>query len=296
MTDATYHDDARDVEPLAHYTETDDERQRFYDDLYDHADKPTTLPDDFDASADDVDWDDVERVVDEEHAAERADRWFKFAYGYAGYGSRQGHHQGTTVVFKLPGWFASDELGQWEEWWFGCFEVAKQDADGEWTALCLSDIEPMGDRNEDSYFRNPIDEEWFPFSLMEFGFIVTQERSDDHLIFDRGLDSSTVDHDRGRTDDADIVINGRTQHYGREKFEVDSPYEAKDDLGALDFDQYHADYNGDCWVFDVDALWPFIEHMTLSGWSVCVTERIERETTDDALADGPYLPAEAKRE
>lgn len=286
---ANYVDDVRHAEPISVYEETDEEFERFCEDLWDHAEKPTTLPEDFDFETDDPD--DFERVVDEERVDKQARNWFNFAYGYANYG--RGANRENLVVFKLPGWFAQDELGEWTEWWFGNLEVAKQDDDDEWTAMCLSNIEPMSDRNEDDYFRSPIEEEWIPVSLTEFAFSVIREVKDSHLIFERGFDSSTIDHERGEKADADIVVEyGKSTQYGR-KFVIDSPYEAKDALGDLDWNQFHARWNGDNWEFDVGALWPFIEEMTMQGWSVCVTERVERETTSDSFGEGPYLPAEA---
>lgn len=296
-----YTEDAREVEPITNYEDTDESFEQFYSDVYDHTGKPQTFDVDPD-SDDDIDWDELDRIDDDEAARDKAESWFKFAYGYTGYGDGIARASaspgvdlsGQTIVFKLPGWFAQDELGEWTVWWFGTLEVAKED-DGEWTAMCLSAIEPMSDRNEESYFRNPREEEWIPFSLVDFAFAVTSEVSDSNLIFDRGLDSSTIDHERGEPGDADIEIRHSTRTKYGEKFVIDSPYDTKDDLKSLDWDRFHANWSGDNWQFDVDALWPFIEEMTLQGWSVCVSEAVERETTDDSLAEGPYLPAEAKR-
>lgn len=288
-----YVDDMTEVEPIAVYENTEEQKEQFEEDLWQHEQKPQTIPDDVDTDDPDFDWDEVERVPDEERASEKAQRWFNFVFGYAGYGKLTDRND--LVAFKIPGWFAQDELGPWEEWWFGTLEVAKED-DGEFTAICFSDIEPMSDRNEDSYFRNPIEEEWIPVSLMEFAFGITEEVKNTHLLFERGLDSSTIDHSRGEKGDADIVVKyARTTQYG-EKFVLDSPFEAKDDIKNLDWDQFHPNWTGDNWEFDAGALWPFVEEMTMQGWTVCVTEVVENRAKSDSMAEGPYLPAEATEE
>lgn len=288
---ANYVNDARNAEPITVYEETEEQQKQFYDDLWSVDEKPTTIN-----KPSDIDWDELDDAsefeqVDEERAADMATKWFKFAYGYAGYG--RGANRENLVVFKIPGWFASDELGDWNEWWFGNLAVAKEDPEDGFTAICFENIEPMDDRNEDSYFRNPIDEEWIPVSLMEFAFSVSEEIKDTHLLFERGLNSDEINSERGEKDDADIVVEyGKDSQFGR-KFVLESPFKAKDDIKGLDWDQFHPNWNGDNWEIDADALWAFIDEMTMQGWSVCVSERAERETTNDSMDGGPYLPEEA---
>lgn len=303
MSEETYADDASEVEPIAHYEETDDGLDAFRDDLWEHMEKPKTLPDDFDFDSDDHE--DFEKVVDDERAARKSESLFNFAYGYANYGNSSARASAVgpdadlsnqKIVFKIPGWFASDELGQWEEWWFGSFEVAKQDGD-EWTAMCVGGLEPLGDRNEDSYFRNPIDEEWIPLSLMEFGFVVEREAKTDHLIFERGLNSDSLNAERGKKKDADIVFKyiDHGHRYGH-KIVIDSPFEAKDDIKDLTWEQFHPDWNGDNWTIDAEALWPAVEKLTMQGWSVCVAQYVENETTTDTISNAPHIPSEYKQE
>lgn len=304
MSENYVNDDARNVEPIEVYEETDEQFDQFYEDLYEHAEEPQTLPENFDFGEDDPR--DFEKVVDHEEAREKAEKWFKFAYGYAQYGAGQARVNaagpnadlsGQTVVLKLPGWFADDELGQWEEWWFGQFEVAKETDEDGWTALCLSAIEPMSDRGEESYFRNPIDEEWLPFSLIEFAYVVEPERTEDHLVFERGLDSSDLQYERGARDEGEIEMKyiDRSSRYGP-KAVLDSPFEAKDDIKALDWDQFHPDWNGDNWTIDAEAIWPAIKQLTMQGWTVSLDRNVEKQMSDDPMEEGrvPYIPRGVK--
>lgn len=264
---ANYVDSVREAEPIEVFEDTEADFARFAHDWARRA---------LDARRDNSDEDLSFGDLPHYSTAHKAERHFNFA-------------RRNVVVFRLPGWFASDELGQWESLWFGTFEVAKEDDDGEWTAMCLSDIEPFDDRNEERYFRDPVDEEWFPVSLVEWAFTVEQPLSDDELVFEAGGDPEQ-DFRRGTKENADIVLTGPKQtRYGR-KFAFDSPFEAKDDINDLDWDHFHQNWTGEEWRFDTEALWQFIGEMVDAGWSVGVSGLVENETTSDTLNDAAFLP------
>jgi hypothetical protein len=256
-----YTDDVAEIDFVNTYVSGDaEERESFASDLWGHAEKPQTLPED--VSWDDLDDKDVEdvRVVDDGAAEKQARSWYKFASAT--------YPQPNRVVFKIPAWFASDELGAWDEWWFGQLETAKRE-DGEWTAFCVSDAEPMSDRTEDEYFRSPVDEEWIPVSLTEFAFAV-EEPDTEAIIFGDG------DPREGTLDDADISVVGvvNTRYGG--KANLDSPYEAKDDIKDLSWDAYHPNWSGDHWQVDSESLKGAVNNLTDAGWTVSVPSEIVR--------------------
>lgn len=274
MSDANYADDASEV-PCVRVFESEeaDATEEFAEYLYDNKQPPRNPAPGKDIRS--MDQDDPDNwVVDEERAQAEASEYYRHARA----------RDGSRVVLKLPGWFAQDELGEWQSWWFGTFQTAKNDPEDGWTAMCLSDIEPMCDRHEDEYFRAPRDEEWLPLSLIEAAYIVQRPPSDVAVVDDEGVETGTED-------EPDILLTHIEQTRYGHKVHLESPFGAKDDIKALDWDAHHPDWTGDNWTVDKDGIYAVIEHLVDAGWSVGVSRRVSRECASSEM-EPSYLPRE----
>jgi hypothetical protein len=87
-------------------------------------------------------------------------------------------------------------------------------------------------------------------------------------ILETGIEGTEIEQDI-------LVTNVHDTEYGT-KVHVQSPYEAKDGLNALDWERTHRrwDETAEMWEVDLDSVAYVILELTDDGYSVAITEDV----------------------
>lgn len=202
------------------------------------------------------------------------------------------------TLLALPAAFARKELDTSAPLWYGTFEVAKRDDGSEWTAICVSTLDPVENYEAANRHTDIEDDDvWLPTYALEDVWHVYDHPPEVALHLTRPS-SDELACTRAHPDDADIYLHSPTPtEYDSIQFALDSPKDAKEDIKTIPSPPAYPEYDHDRyqWLINGEGLLVTIDTLTTAGWTVAISPTIESRylslyESDSSVPSGDLPP------